>query len=126
MNKLLMIYGCVLLCSPAVANEQQSTVDPVERTTLENTSTFENEITALTINAEETGNPFELMNEGLYELNLNEIVFIEEDSELDLGFDTSDYLPKGFNPHETYFDLNSIIYVENEVELDPGFDGPCW
>ena len=124
MNKLLLIYGCVLLSSSAVAKDQQSATAVVETKT-EQVSTFENNFTVLTIGSElsETTSQFYgLWNEGFYELNLNEIEFLEEDSEIDLGFDTTDYLPEGFNPHETYFDLNSLIYIENENELYLDFD----
>ncbi|MEZ4810761.1 MAG: hypothetical protein R2819_10405 [Allomuricauda sp.] len=123
MNKLLMIYGCVLLSSPTVASDQQSTKEPVLQTKTETVSTFENNITALTINAEVnkgTSSLYKMANEGYYELNLDEIEYVEEDTDIDLGFNTADYLPEGFDPYETYFDLNSIIYVENEVESDLG------
>ena len=125
MNKLLLIYGCVLLSSSAVAKDQQSTTAAVVETKVEQAGTFENNFTVLTIGSElsETTHRFYgLWNDGFYELNLNEIEFLEEDSNIDLGFDTSDYLPEGFDPHETYFDLNSLIYIENETELHLDFD----
>ena len=53
------------------------------------------------------------------ELDLNEIVFIEEEEILELGFDTRDYLPEGFDANEAYVDLNSITFMEEEeLELD--------
>lgn len=125
MNKLLMIYSCVLLGSTAVANDQQSTAVPVVETKLESTGTFENNFTVLQINAgvkEAASKLYFMYNAKPFELNLNEIEFVEEDLVEDLGFDTADYLPEGFNPYETYFDLNSIIYIEEENELNLGFD----
>ncbi len=55
------------------------------------------------------------------ELDLNEIVFIEEEEILDLGFDTRDYLPEGFDANEAYVDLNGITFIEDE-ELELNFD----
>lgn len=55
-------------------------------------------------------------------LALDEIVYIEEESEIDLGFDTADYLPEGFDPHKQYLDLNSIEFIEEEEVADLGFD----
>lgn len=98
MNKLLLIYGCILLGSVAIANNQQST-----------TSDFAKENTSHEV------------KESFPELNLNEIIFVEEDTEIDLGFNTADYLPEGFNPYEPYFNLDSITYIEDE-ELELGFD----
>ncbi len=122
MNKLLIMYSCVLLGSTAVANDQQSTKVPVVETKTESLSTFENNFTVLQINAEikdATSKLYAMYTSGSFELNLSEIEFVEEESVDDLGFDTSDYLPEGFNPYETYFDLNSIIYIEDETDLNP-------
>ena len=106
MNKLLIIYGSVLLCSSAMANDQQRNVVLQERP--DTISTLENNFTALNINADlnESTTGFSSWS---HELNLNEIEYVEEEPEVDLGFDTSDYLPKDFNPYASYFDLNSII-----------------
>ncbi len=98
MNKLMVIYGCALLSGAAIANERQNEVGDY---------------------------PADCISEGIIcdatELDLNEIVFIEEE-DLNLGFDTADYLPKNFNPYKTYFDINSIPYVEDEDDFDLGFD----
>nr|WP_298923633.1 hypothetical protein [uncultured Allomuricauda sp.] len=113
MNKLLMIYGCLLISGTAVAEEQQSTT-LVAQTTAKTVSTFERNYTVLNSNTEIIKDSFTL--------NLDEIEFIEKESEIDLGFDTSNYLPEDFNPYEIYFDLNSIIYIEDENELQLDFD----
>jgi len=47
------------------------------------------------------------------ELDINTIKYIEEEEVIDLGFDTADYLPEGFNPYEVYFDLNSVQFIED-------------
>nr|WP_299071671.1 hypothetical protein [uncultured Allomuricauda sp.] len=99
MNKLLLIYGCILLGGVAVANNQQSTE-----------STFVMEHTSNEV------------KESSSELDLSEIVFIEEDAEIDLGFNTADYLPEDFNPYKAYFNLDSITYIEEEEELALDFD----
>ena len=120
MNKLLLIYGSVLLSSTAIANDQQNA--KVVEVQSETPGSLENSLTTLNISAELNNSTSEMNDYASYELNLNEVAYIEEEPELDLGFDTSDYLPEGFNPYESYFDLNSIIYLENKVELALGFD----
>lgn len=50
--------------------------------------------------------------------DINSIVYIEDDMEVELGFDTSDYLPEGFNAHEHYFDINGVDYIEDGMILD--------
>jgi hypothetical protein len=56
------------------------------------------------------------------EFDLASIIYIEEETELDLGFDTKKYLPRGFNPYGFYFNIHSINYVENEVQVEFAFD----
>ncbi len=56
-------------------------------------------------------------------LEINEIVFIEQDQEINLDFDTADYLPLGFNAYEGLeLNLNDIIIIEEEEEINLGFD----
>ena len=119
MNKLLLIYGSVLLSSTAIANDQQNT--KVVQVQSETPGSLENSLTTLNIGAELNNSTSEV-EYASYELNLNEIVYLEEEPEVDLGFDTADYLPEGFDPFKSYFDLNSIIYLENKVEPALGFD----
>ena len=52
------------------------------------------------------------------ELDINTIVYIEEEEVIDLGFDTADYLPEGFDPYKVYFDLDSVVVVEEEIKID--------
>lgn len=47
------------------------------------------------------------------QFDLSSIVYIEEELDYDLGFNTSDYLPEDFDPYNHYLDLNSISYVED-------------
>ena len=56
-------------------------------------------------------------------LSMEDIVFIETDEEIDLGFDTAEYLPIGFDAYAGMeLDLDEISFVENEEEIDLGFD----
>lgn len=49
--------------------------------------------------------------------DINTIEYIEEEAEIDLGFDVTDYLPDGFNPYRMYVDLNAVVYIEEEFEI---------
>jgi len=56
-------------------------------------------------------------------LSLNEIIFIEEEESIELGFDTAKYLPEGFDAYEGMgLDLNEIVLIEEEEEIELGFD----
>lgn len=55
-------------------------------------------------------------------LDLDEIVFIEEEPQIELGFDAVDYLPEGFDPYKLYVDLNAVSYVEAQEEINLGFN----
>ncbi len=48
-------------------------------------------------------------------LDINSIQYIEEEEELDLGFDASDYLPDNFDPYKLYVNLDAVIYIEDNV-----------
>lgn len=55
--------------------------------------------------------------------SLDEITVIEIEEEIDLGFDTAEYLPIEFNAYEGMnFELDLIEYVEFEEEIELGFD----
>ena len=49
------------------------------------------------------------------DFDVNSVIYIEEEAEIELGFDTADYLPEGFDPYEVYFDLGSVHYIEEEL-----------
>lgn len=54
---------------------------------------------------------------------LGELTYIEENEEVELGFDTAAYLPEDFNAYEGMtFDLSEIEYAEIEEEIELGFD----
>ena len=46
---------------------------------------------------------------------INSITYIEDDTDFELGFDTADYLPEGFDPYEIYVNLDVVVFIEDEV-----------
>ena len=55
--------------------------------------------------------------------DLDDIVFAESDEQIDLGFDTAQYLPVDFDAHKgMVLALNEIEFVEIEKEIELGFD----
>lgn len=56
-------------------------------------------------------------NKDVEVFDINTIEYIEEEPEIDLGFDVADYLPEGFDPYKMYIDLNAITYIEEEIEI---------
>lgn len=54
---------------------------------------------------------------------LEDVPYIEEYEEIELNFDTKEYLPMGFNAYEgMVFDLGDIEYLEIEDEIELGFN----
>ncbi len=60
------------------------------------------------------------------ELDLNSIVYLEEEDPFDIGFDTADYLPEGFDPYEAYINLDDIVFMEDEEDIELGFNTSEW
>ena len=56
------------------------------------------------------------------DLAINDIVYIEDEVELTFDFNVEEYLPRGFNPYETYFNINDVEFIEEEVELEFNYD----
>lgn len=57
------------------------------------------------------------------DLDLDEIVFIEEEELFDLGFDVAEYLPADFDPYASAEPaLGEIVFIEEDEEIDLGFD----
>ncbi len=54
--------------------------------------------------------------------DLNTLVFIEEENDLGLGFDTTHYLPENFDPYSGKFSLKAINYIDECDEIELGFD----
>ncbi|MDT7827501.1 hypothetical protein RQM65_02335 [Pricia sp. S334] len=56
-------------------------------------------------------------------LPIDEIIYIEPQEDLELDFDTEEYLPEDFNAYEGMgTDLTDIVFIEEEEEIDLGFD----
>lgn len=56
-------------------------------------------------------------------MKADDLVLVEEEEEIVLGFDTADYLPFGFNAYEGMeVDPDDIILMEEEEKVELGFD----
>ena len=56
-------------------------------------------------------------------LTIEDVVYIEDEETVNLGFDTADYLPYDFNPYDgMVFDLEDIVYIDDDVEIELGFN----
>ena len=59
---------------------------------------------------------------GKHDLDWNSIEVVELEEEVELGFDTKNYLPKNFNALKGKHDLDwntiGLVELEEEVELD--------
>ena len=125
MNLILLFSGLLLLGSNStphdpINNPSESDVDIV-------TTSFLITHQALVETWRENENPWGL-ERGLSvaeysEPDLSEIVFIEEEEDIDLGFDTSLYLPDNFDPYSAPTDPMSVSFIEDEEQdLDPEID----
>jgi len=56
-------------------------------------------------------------NKDIEVFDINSIEYIEEEAEIELGFDVADYLPEGFDPYKMYVDLNAIKFIEEEIDF---------
>lgn len=121
MNKLLIICGLVMLGTTATTETVKLTEKKAE---VINTSyalpatTVVEEIVAIKVDPfRKTPVFIEQVDSNFEVLNLNELNYVDltEEAEVELGFNTADYLPEGFNPYEVYFDINSVDYIEAEA-----------
>jgi len=122
MNKLLLIYGFALFNSSPIVEQQESTVTVnQEQDKIETTRTLEDNLTALNISAEKTSTTL-LYSTVKESFDIRDIEFLELEEEFDLGFDTSEYLPEGFNPYEANFEMTSVEFTDLEETIDLGFE----
>ncbi|MBT8178890.1 MAG: hypothetical protein HKP60_07185 [Eudoraea sp.] len=126
MNKLLLVCGLVMLSTTTTPQEEIATKENTYQKVALGTQNAE--VKVIEVHTSEANTPIiapKLISrtypDSAAELDLNEIVFIEEDEILDLGFDTRDYLPEGFDANEVYVDLNAITFIEEE-EIELGFN----
>jgi len=126
MNKLLILCGLVMLGTTTTPQETKLT----SNCTLTEDSIYEstvnvNNLETLAMQSETVWKAPKLVSRMLLntpdDIKVSEIVFIEEETSIDLGFDTADYLPEGFDPYNVYFDINSVEFIDEEEEM-LGFD----
>lgn len=126
MKELILICGLTLLGSePAQENVKNCTEiqTPNVTTTVSQdmlAANFENADTIIWSKAIVIGSVTDCEENA--DLDLNEIVFIEEEPQIELGFDAADYLPEGFDPYKLYVDLKAVEYVDELEEINLGFD----
>ena len=126
MNKLLLLCGLVMLSTTTTPLEEIATTENTyQKVAL---GEMNAEVNVIEVYTSEAATPITApklisrnVNNSTYELDLNEIVFIEEEENIDLGFDTQDYLPEGFDANEVYVNLDNVNFIE-EDEFDLGFD----
>ena len=116
MNKLFVLCGMVFL---GITSTPQST-DP-------NDVSSKNQITSLVFledNIDAVPGQFSpeswicTEEKELIALELASIPYLEIEEEVDLGFNTAEYLPENFDPHKVYFDLSSVVYQDLSKEED--------
>ena len=127
MNKLFALCGLVMLGTTTTPQESNNNLDYSDQVVEVSTiSAAEQAPVIFTVNSSLQSSSNKTVSqftwEEAVETNLDDIVYIEEEAEIDLGFNTADYLPEGFDPNEPYVNLNAIEFIESEEEIDPGFD----
>ncbi|NAS14382.1 hypothetical protein [Poritiphilus flavus] len=120
MNKLLLICGMIMLGTVTTPQEGKASQDCTsDKTPLENTKLESLPVVLASVESPEIVAPklvsWTAKAEPV-ELDLCEIVYIEEESDFDLGFDTADYLPTDFDPYKVYVDLSSVNYIEENED----------
>ena len=133
MNKLIALCGLVMLGTTTTPQEGNNGLDTnVQEVEVIMTSTGGDSQFAYVMNGPTIKASPELVSnfetESPKELSLDEIIYIEEEVPVELGFNTEDYLPENFNPYEQYVDLNSIEFIEEgeEDSWDLGFDASVY
>ena len=131
MNKLIALCGLVMLGTTTTPQEGNNGLDcEVKKAEVIMTSTGgDSQFTFAMNNATINAAPrlvSRVKTESPKELNLDEIIYIEEEIPVELGFNTEDYLPEDFNPYEQYVDLNSVEYIEEDESWDLGFDASVY
>ena len=133
MNKLIALCGLVMLGTTTTPQEANNGLDcNVQEAEVIMTSTGGDSQIAYVMNVPTIkATPISVTRvktESPEELNLEEIIYIEDELPVDLGFNTEDYLPEDFNPYEQYVDLNAIEFIEEEEEeaWDLGFDASVY
>jgi len=129
MNKLLLICGFALLGGVIAQESKESAKVSTETQEIYTTSNVSQD---LSVTNPELGQVAarpksivispETDCKEKEDLDLNEIAYIEEEPQIDLGFDTADYLPEGFDPYKLYVNLKTIEYVQEQEDVKLGFN----
>jgi len=128
MNKLLAICGLLFIGNTATANLEQNNAQLSSLTNDIKCTVQVTPVKLVKASVNVPDNNIRLQKEGVQsdipaaDIILKNIIFLEAEEEIDLGFNTSDYLPENFDPNEVYVDLNRIAYLENDEDGLPDFD----
>jgi len=123
MNKLLLACGLVFMGITTTSQTENSTTDIDNQVAVENISLTVNEHTLLwSTDNEEVAMLGTLPTEAPENLEIDAISYVETEEEIELGFDTKEYLPKNFDPTTFYFDVTAVAYIEEYEGSDLGFN----
>ena len=126
MNKLFLVCGLVLTGIATTSQTENPTTDFENQVTVENVSLTVNEHTLFwTTDNEEIGiqgTSSIMPTEAPENLQLDEILYLEANNEIELGFDTKAYLPENFDPTTFYFDVTAVSYIDENKGSDLGFN----
>lgn len=126
MNKLLLACGLVFMGITTTSQTEKSTADLNDQVAVESTSLTVNEHTLIwTAGNEEMslfGTTIQMSTEAPDNLELDDIAYLEMDESIELGFDTTKYLPENFDPTIFYFDLKAVAFIEDYEDADLGFN----
>lgn len=56
------------------------------------------------------------------DFDISKVIFIEEDQDWELGFNTAKYLPENFDPYSGNFSVKAINFVDECDEIELGFE----
>lgn len=116
MNKLVMILGALLLSnSPIVTAKEKPIVQPE----MQEIAYVAHDHSKVNLNYTLKSKP--TYKTDSYNLDIQAIIYVEVEEE-DLGFNTADYLPANFNPHQKYVNLERMVLMELPEETELDFD----
>lgn len=114
MNKLLFACGMVFLgltTTPQTNNSHEEFDDPYLHKPL---FSLDNEDNTVLVTNEHVFFPSLEMAPDNFDIH--SIEYLEIEDEIELGFNTEDYLPEDFDPNMVYVDLKSVSYIKDTDE----------
>ena len=65
------------------------------------------------------------LNRPIEDFDINTVEFVEDNQDIELGFDTAQYLPENFDPYSGIISVKAINFIDlcDEVELNIDTDG---